>query len=89
MQVTLDKTGWVVLPKSLRTEMSLEAGDTLELESDGERVTLSPVRSVSPLRKEQGVWVFHSGRKVAADATDQMLERLRGSRDVLNRGRFT
>ena len=89
MQVTLDKAGRVVLPKSLRTEMSLEAGDTLELESDGERVTLSPVRSVSPLRKEQGVWVFHSGRKVAADATDQMLERLRGSRDVLNRGRFT
>ena len=89
MQVTLDKARRVVLPKSLRTEMSLEAGDTLELESDGERVTLSPVRSVSPLRKEQGVWVFHSGRKVAADATDQMLERLRGSRDVLNRGRFT
>ena len=89
MQVTLDKAGRVVLPKLLRTEMSLEAGDTLELESDGERVTLSPVRSVSPLRKEQGVWVFHSGRKVAADATDQMLERLRGSRDVLNRGRFT
>ena len=88
MQVTLDKAGRVVLPKSLRAEMSLEAGDTLELESDGQRMTLCAVRSVSPLRKEQGVWVFRSGRKVAADATDQILQKLRGSRDSLNRGRL-
>ncbi len=35
--VTLDKAGRVLIPKSLRDEMHLEAGDTLELESEGER----------------------------------------------------
>lgn len=61
--VTLDKAGRVVIPKTLRDELRLEPGDSLELESEGERVTLRPVRSESPLRKERGVLAFHSGKK--------------------------
>ena len=34
--LTLDKAGRVVLPKALRDELGLAAGDTLELESRGE-----------------------------------------------------
>jgi AbrB family looped-hinge helix DNA binding protein len=71
--VTLDKAGRVVLPKMLRDDLRLEPGDSLELESEGERVTLRPLRSQSPLRKERGVWVFHSGRKLAAAVTDKNL----------------
>ena len=81
MTVTLDKAGRVVLPKTLRDQLHLESGDQLELESEGERVTLRPVRSASPLRKEQGVWVFRSGRKIAASATDKLLSDLREGRD--------
>jgi len=40
--VTLDKAGRVVIPKTLRDELHLEPGDTLELEAEGERVTLRP-----------------------------------------------
>jgi AbrB family looped-hinge helix DNA binding protein len=84
--VTIDNAGRVVIPKTLRDELRLAPGDTLALESDGERVTLRPVRSTSALRKEQGIWVFRSGRKLTGAETDQALENLRGERDQLNRG---
>ena len=78
--VTLDSAGRVVIPKPLRDELGLVPGDTLALESDGERVMLRPVRSSSALRKEQGVWVFRGGRKIAASDTDRVLEGLREER---------
>jgi AbrB family looped-hinge helix DNA binding protein len=84
--VMLDKAGRVVIPKALRDELRLEPGDTLELEFDDERMTLRPVRSASPLRKEHGVWVFRGSRKLSADATDQALQDLRDSRDREARG---
>lgn len=84
--VTLDRAGRVVIPKTLRDELRLESGDALELESDGERVTLRPVRSLSPLRKERGVWVFRNGRKLSAIVTDDALRDIRDRRDRENRG---
>ncbi len=78
--VTLDKAGRVVIPKSLRDELHLEAGDALSLESEGERLTLRPVRSASPLRREQGVRVFRGSQTLSAAATDQVLRDLREQR---------
>jgi AbrB family looped-hinge helix DNA binding protein len=83
--VTLDKAGRVVIPKTLRDELHLEPGDSLALESEGESVTLRPVRSASPLRKERGVWVFHGGRKLSAAVTDKVLRDIRAQRDSDNR----
>lgn len=84
--VTLDKAGRVVIPKTLRDELQLESGDTLELESEGESMTLRPVRSVSPLRKEHGVWVFRGNKRLPATATDEVLRDLREKRDRDNCG---
>lgn len=83
--VTLDSAGRVVIPKVIRDELRLEAGDAMELESEGERVTLRPVRSASPLRKERGVWVFRQGKRLPAAVTDKVLEDLRDRRDRENR----
>ena len=79
--VTLDKAGRVVIPKTLRDELHLEPGDSMALESEGESVTLRPVRSASPLRKVRGVWVFHGSRKISAVATDTALQDIRAQRD--------
>jgi len=84
--VTLDKAGRVVIPKTLRDELHLEAGDALSLESEGERLTLRPVRSASPLRREHGVWVFRGSQRLSAAATDQVLRNLREQRDRDHRG---
>lgn len=79
--VKLDKAGRVVIPKPLREELRLAPGDSLSLESEGDRVTLRPVRTASALRKEHGVWVFRGGRKIPASETDRALEKLRRERD--------
>src|SRR5882724_591642 len=65
-KVTLDKSGRVVLPKALRDELGLAAGDTLELESRGEQITLRPVRGGVSLRKERAIWVYRTGRRLTA-----------------------
>jgi len=57
-KLTLDKAGRVVLPKPLRDRLQLAPGDTLDLESEGERITLRPVRQNVMLKKELGVWVY-------------------------------
>jgi len=57
-KLTLDKAGRVALPKSLRDRLQLAPGDSLHLESEGERITLRPVRQHVALKKELGVWVY-------------------------------
>ncbi len=57
-KITLDKAGRVLIPKSLRQELHLGPGDTLQLESEGDEIMLRPVRPEALLKKEQGVWVY-------------------------------
>ena len=83
-RLTIDKAGRVVIPKSLREAMNLEAGDALEMECSGEQITLRPLRGTGPLVREQGVWVFRTGEPLAATATDEMIERVRRERDLGN-----
>jgi AbrB family looped-hinge helix DNA binding protein len=84
--VTIDKAGRVVIPKEVRDELRLEAGDTLALESEGERVTLQPVRGGTPLQKERGVWVFHGGKPLSLDEANQIVREAREPRDRRNIG---
>ncbi len=58
----------------------------LELESQGERMLLRPIRTTSPLRKERGVWVFRSGKKLSTADTDKVLRDIRQQRERRNRG---
>jgi AbrB family looped-hinge helix DNA binding protein len=85
-RITIDKAGRVVLPKSLRDELQLQAGDELELESEAQQVTLRPVRQAAPLRKERGVWVFHGSTKLSAAHAEQLVHESRERRSIENRG---
>jgi AbrB family looped-hinge helix DNA binding protein len=83
-RLTIDSAGRVVLPKPLRDELDLAPGDSLELESAGEKITLRPVRASAPLTKEKGVWVFRTGQPLGAAVTDSVLRELREDRDRQN-----
>jgi AbrB family looped-hinge helix DNA binding protein len=84
--LTIDRAGRIVIPKSVREELRLEPGDSLEMESAGDTITLRPVRGTGPLVKEHGVWVFHAGQPLSASTTDEMLRQLREERDLDNLG---
>lgn len=86
-RLVIDRAGRVVIPKPLREELHLEPGDTLEMESAGDQITLRPVRGTGPLTKEHGVWVFHTGQPLPSSATDEMLRQIRKERDLANLGK--
>jgi AbrB family looped-hinge helix DNA binding protein len=80
-RLTIDSAGRVVIPKPLRDELDLAPGDTLELETAGESITLRPARGTTPLKKEKGVWVFRTGHPLPASVADDVLDRIRTDRD--------
>jgi AbrB family looped-hinge helix DNA binding protein len=79
MQLTIDKAGRVVIPKKIRDDLNLRAGDTLELEQEGGALQLRPVHAEVPMRKRKGRWVFNSGGNWDVDAAinDMREERMR------------
>ncbi len=79
--LTLDKSGRIVLPKPLRDELNLCPGDSLEIATSGEQITLNPVRAILPLQKERGVWVFRTGETLPSSATEETLRQVRNERD--------
>ena len=85
-RLTIDNAGRVVIPKPLRDELDLAPGDTLELESLGEKITLRPVRGASPLTQEKGVWVFRTGEPLSLSTADAVLRQVRDERDDRNLG---
>ncbi|MDP9121484.1 MAG: AbrB/MazE/SpoVT family DNA-binding domain-containing protein [Acidobacteriota bacterium] len=85
-RLTIDKAGRIVIPKPVREELRLEPGDSLELESAGEQITLRPIRGTGPLSKEHGVWVFRTGQPLLASTTDEVQQRIRKERDLVGSG---
>jgi AbrB family looped-hinge helix DNA binding protein len=80
--LTLDKAGRVVLPKPVRDEMQLRAGDSLELESSEDRIVLRPRRGGVGLHKKHGIWVFGVGEPIPEGATDETLRQMRREREL-------
>jgi AbrB family looped-hinge helix DNA binding protein len=86
-RLTIDKAGRIVLPKPLRDELRLEAGDTLELESSGEEITLRPARGNTQLRKKHGVWVYRAGEPLTQVTADKTVRQVREEREAQNLGK--
>ena len=77
-RIVIDKAGRLVIPKPLRDELKLSPGDELEVECDGDRITLCAVRPQVLLKKEMGVWVYQ-GRPTNASVTE-LIDREREKR---------
>jgi AbrB family looped-hinge helix DNA binding protein len=80
-RLTLDKAGRIVLPKPVRDELRLEAGDTLELESSSDEITLRPTRGHAQLRKKHGIWVYRSGETLSQAAVNKTVREVREERE--------
>jgi AbrB family looped-hinge helix DNA binding protein len=78
--LTMDAAGRLVLPKPVREELQLSAGDSLELESSEDEIVLRPVRGAATMRKKQGVWVMRTGKPLSADVVNQTLRKIRNER---------
>jgi AbrB family looped-hinge helix DNA binding protein len=57
--ISSDKTGRIVIPKPLRDKLGLEAGSDLQIECDGDQITLRPIRPEPLMVKKLGIWVYN------------------------------
>ncbi len=79
MRTAIDRFGRVVIPKSMRERLGLRAGTAIEIEEDGNRISLRAVENVSFLAMKEGILVFIGEATgdieaaVAADRTDRAL----------------
>jgi AbrB family looped-hinge helix DNA binding protein len=79
--LTVDKAGRVVLPKPVRDELQLSAGDSLELESSEDQIVLRPVRGTAGLRKKQGIWVLAVDEPLSLEAVNRTIRDIRRERE--------
>ena len=77
-KISIDKAGRVVVPKPLREKLRLEAGDDLLIESDGDQITLRPIRPEPLLVKECGIWVYNGAP--SDESIPDMIDREREKR---------
>ena len=80
--LTIDKAGRIVLPKPVRDELQLSPGDSLELESSEERITLRPARGNGRIYKKQGVWVMHAGAPLSEEVVEKTIRQIRREREA-------
>jgi len=79
--LTIDKAGRVVLPKPVRDQLQLSAGDSLVLDSGEDRIVLRPVRQAVGMRKKQGIWILDVDAPLTLEAVNQTTEDVRHERD--------
>ena len=68
--VTIDKAGRLVLPKPMRDALHLKPGDTLQIQREGDAITLRHRRPSAELVKKNGMWVLKCGEPLNISAVD-------------------
>jgi AbrB family looped-hinge helix DNA binding protein len=81
IKTTIDKAGRLVIPKSIRRTLHLHPGDEVQLESSEDQLTLTPVHAKPALRKEKGVWVFHSETSAKGVSIPELIDDVREQRN--------
>ncbi len=86
MKTTIDRFGRLVIPKRVRDDLGIEAGESLVIEERSEGILLRPSREVTGLKYKGRVLVF-SG--MAAGDPESLVRKLRDERlhKLVGRGR--
>lgn len=79
--INIDKAGRLVLPKPLREELQVSAGDSFEFELSGDVVLLRPARPNRRIYNKKGIWVLDTGEPMRADLPTQTLRQIRKERE--------
>ena len=58
MNVRVDKSGRLVLPKTIRERLGLKKGGKVVIEEGAEGIVLRPVKESPKFVDENGIWVF-------------------------------
>jgi len=80
LNVQMDPTGRVVLPKKIRERFRLRGGDLLALEVKGDAIELRPQQSKTRLRRVNGVLVLvndlslTAGMDLVSDSREDRIE---------------
>jgi len=78
---TIDKAGRVVVPKGLRDALHLKPGDPIEIECNGDQLTLRHKPAKAKASLENGVWVFETGGHITNEMVNDVLELTRYERE--------
>jgi AbrB family looped-hinge helix DNA binding protein len=58
MQTSIDNYGRVIIPKSIRDDLGLEAGSIFEIEANNHNIVLKAVAVEPHLKVEEGILVY-------------------------------
>ena len=86
LTANIDKSGRIVIPKSLRDELRLEPGDELALDRQGDSITLRPVRPQPRMKCVDGIWILASGGQQQDFDIVEEIRQMREERDRHNGG---
>ena len=70
MKITIDQTGRVVIPKSIRDQLHLVSGSELEIDTSGNEIRLRVADLEPSLIQKRGVLVHHGTKQSDLDITD-------------------
>jgi AbrB family looped-hinge helix DNA binding protein len=84
--ITVHTAGRVVLPKPVRDELQLQAGDSLELETSDKEITPRAVRAKARMQSVDGMWVVTYGEPLPENMVEDTIEAVRRERDEQNLG---
>jgi AbrB family looped-hinge helix DNA binding protein len=84
--IPIDQAGRIVLPKNVRQELAIKAGDMLTVSIHGLSITLTPNKQASGFIRKGKALVFTTGGggSLSRETVNRILEETRDERDEKN-----
>lgn len=79
-EITIDRAGRIVIPKSLRDGLRIAPGDTLEVEQVDDHLVLKPVRPDTPMVNKRGIWIYMPENTLPENAILEAIDEMREER---------